>query len=244
MNSPIHIENPDIDHFETLYLPLREKEGRVYSDRELAQLPEISTEHIHYAEWQLRKKSCERLVKYLAAKQQSLKILEVGCGNGWLANQLSQLPQARVTGCDINLAELQQAMRVFDKQPNLQFVLCDIRSDVLKNAQFDIIVFAASIQYFPSVPEIVGSALQLLKQNGEIHILDSPFYSPGEAERAKQRTLDYYKKMGFPEMSRHYFHHSIADLDLFNYRILFKPALFARFFPGPKNMFTWTCIKK
>jgi protein-L-isoaspartate O-methyltransferase len=48
--------------------------------------------HRHYHEWQIRKASSNRLVKYLAKKQKILEILEVGCGNGWLSAKLSVIP--------------------------------------------------------------------------------------------------------------------------------------------------------
>src|SRR6187549_447683 len=72
-----------------LYIALREKEGRLVSDEELLQLPEVSLFHIHLKEWRIRKKSCEHLINYVAKKNRPLKSLEIGCGNGWLSNQLA-----------------------------------------------------------------------------------------------------------------------------------------------------------
>ena len=71
-----------INQFEKLYLQLREKEKRIYTDEEVIALPEIAEGHPHYAEWQMRKQSAKRLVTYLQREQRPLKILEVGCGNG------------------------------------------------------------------------------------------------------------------------------------------------------------------
>ena len=50
--------------FEEIYHPLRTKENRVYTDREIAQLPDISNTHPHYKEWQIRKQSSDRLTAY------------------------------------------------------------------------------------------------------------------------------------------------------------------------------------
>src|SRR6478609_3338202 len=74
-----------------LYIALREKEGRLVSDEELLKLPEVNAFHIHLKEWRIRKKSCDQLLNYVAKKNRPLKILEIGCGNGWLSNRLASV---------------------------------------------------------------------------------------------------------------------------------------------------------
>jgi ubiquinone/menaquinone biosynthesis C-methylase UbiE len=229
--------------FEKNYLELRWQEKRIYGDEEVRHLPVISSKHPHYQEWQLRQQSCRRLISYLQKKQRPFKILEVGCGNGWLSYQLSKIPGAEVTGADVNFTELQQAGRVFNAEPNLQFIYGDIQSEVFEDFKFNVIVFAASIQYFSSLSEIISSAFKLLKPHGEIHILDSHFYERGESITAKKRTEEYYNQLGFPEMTNHYFHHCISELRAFNHKILYKPFLFSGFFNRNSNPFIWVCIK-
>jgi ubiquinone/menaquinone biosynthesis C-methylase UbiE len=235
--------------FEKRYIQLRQKEGRIYTDEEVAQLPEIAKSHPHYKEWQVRKKSCERLVSYLQKKQsavsngQNLKILEVGCGNGWLSHRLSSIQGSKVLGSDINFSELQQAGRVFYNIPNLHFIYYNTESDQFDDKQFDVIVFAASIQYFASLAETMMKTFRLLKPGGEIHIIDSPFYAAAELGAAKQRSFLYYQSIGFPEMANSYFHHSLEGLTAFNHSILYDPhSLSNRFLPN-KNIFYWIRIQ-
>jgi ubiquinone/menaquinone biosynthesis C-methylase UbiE len=229
--------------FEQLYLLLREKEGRVYSDEEVLQLPNIAKNHPHYDEWQIRKESCNKLKQYLEKRISQPKILEVGCGNGWLANRLAEIPGSKVTGADINFTELQQAVRVFNHIPNLQFIHGGINAEGLEDSKYDIIVFAASIQYFPSLKEIINPAMRKLKANGEIHIIDTNFYPPGEISAAKERSARYYSDLGFPEMTNHYFHHSTEELNLFQVEFLYLPSLLKRFLNN-KNPFPWLRIRK
>lgn len=230
--------------FEKLYIQLREKEGRVYTDEEVTLLPDIAETHPHFNEWQMRKQSCQKLISYLQKKQKALRILEVGCGNGWLSHQLSTIPDCKIIGVDVNFIELQQAAKIFTDKPNLNFIYNDIESGVFKEGQFDIIVFAASIQYFPSFIEIMRKSLKLLNASGEIHIIDSHFYPLSELSAAKQRSLLYFETAGFPEMINWYFHHSIDDLEPFNYSTLYDPnGLFTRFLRN-KNPFPWICIKQ
>ncbi|HEY4935105.1 MAG TPA: class I SAM-dependent methyltransferase, partial [Puia sp.] len=193
--------------FENIYMASRKKENRVYSDEQVEHLPFIGPTHIHYDEWQARKKSSARLKNYLENKNKPLSILEVGCGNGWLSARLAALKDSEVTGTDIDKTELSQAKRVFCKLINIHFETGDIKN-IQFDKKFDIIVFAASIQYFPSFDRVVSHALSLLNQEGEIHILDSHIYHLNEIEPAKKRSQTYYHSIGFGGMAEFYFHHS------------------------------------
>src|ERR1700761_7682729 len=209
--------------FEKKYIFTRSLEGRLYTDEELHKLPEISEEHAHCREWQMRKSSLHRMVRYLCHRKTGLEILEIGCGNGWLSHQLAEIRGAQVTGLDINFTELQQAARVFNDDPNLHFVHGDIRSGILEDHVFDHIIFAASIEYFPSLKKILHLCLAYLKPAGEIHLIDSRLCRPEEVDREKKRTLAYYTSLGYPEMADYYFHHSIADLRSFHSDVLYNP---------------------
>jgi ubiquinone/menaquinone biosynthesis C-methylase UbiE len=248
-NLKSHIENEVLvedtasARFEHNYIRLRQKEKRIYSDEEVANLPVVSIGHPHYAEWKSRQQSIKRLFNYLEKKERPLNILEIGCGNGWLSHQLSKLKRSQVTGSDINHTELEQASRVFVNKPNLKFIYYDILSGAGNDRRFDIIVFAASIQYFHSLSDTIRHGFQILNPGGEIHILDSPFYKPGEITFAERRTEEYYRKLGFPEMTDHYFHHSSEVLDIFYPRILYKPFPFPSFLKLYNNPFPWICIK-
>ncbi|GGB18849.1 class I SAM-dependent methyltransferase [Puia dinghuensis] len=230
--------------FEEKYIFIRSLENRIYTDEELIRLPDISPEHCHYKEWQIRKCSARRLIQYLTSKQRHLEILEIGCGNGWLSHQLAGIPDTKVTGLDINFTELHQAARVFNGDPNLRFVQGDIRSGILQDQLFDCILFAASIQYFPSLKKIVYFCLSQLKPDGEIHIMDTFFYRRREIEGAKRRTAAYYSSLGDLEMADFYFHHCIDDWLSFHYRILFRPYTLMNRIRGGKDPFPWIMIKK
>lgn len=228
--------------FEELYIASRKKENRLYTDEQVAQLPLIENTHPHFNEWQLRKRSAARLMNYLGNKDKPLSVLEAGCGNGWLSAGLVGIKAASVTGTDINKTELEQARKVFAHKKKLHFIEGDIRN-IKFNHKFDIIVFAASIQYFSNFEEIIEGALWLLNEAGEIHILDSYFYKETAIEHATQRSQLYYQSIGHPEMAACYFHHSIDSLRSFNYELLYNPAAFKNKLLGKKDPFPWICIK-
>lgn len=230
--------------FEQQYISLREKEKRICSDEEVTRLPFVAKDHPHYKEWEMRRQSCQRLLQYIERKKVPLKILEVGCGNGWLSHRISVISGTFVTGIDINAFELKQAARVFAGAPGLQFVFGSLDTEELRNKHFDMIVFAASIQYFHSFTIAMQQAMRLLKPHGEIHILDSHFYSKKELQQAEQRTKKYFDSIGCPAMSRQYFHHSVDALSRFDYRVLYKPPGLSKWMGVKKNPFTWLVIQK
>lgn len=225
--------------FSDLYINVRKKESRFYSQEEIKTLPNLEKNHPHYAEWQLRKKSSNRFINYLKKTNRPLKILEIGCGNGWFSHLMSMIEKTEVTGLDVTIAELEQAAKVFDKE-NLSFIYADLfEKNQLNDKQFDVIVFNSSLQYFENLKELFKVVGRLLSENGEIHIIDSPFYKASEIEKAKERTQNHYKNLGFPEMAKNYFHHRFDELR--KYKIMYNPFSFLRYFKKD-SPFYWVLI--
>jgi release factor glutamine methyltransferase len=231
------------DPFVDFYMELREKENRVYSDEEVRHLPEIRASHPNASEWVVRERSMIELLVFLRLLRKPFDILEIGCGNGWLSRQLANIPRCRVTGIDVNQVELTQAKRVFKNIPNLNFLYGDLRKDILKDELFDVIVFAASIQYFEDLEEILLAASKHLRAGGAIHIIDTCFYKENELKGARNRSREYFKKIGFPEMAAYYFHHSFNTLKKFHYRVFFDPKQSIGQTEKRDRMFPWICIQ-
>ena len=96
------------------YLTVREKENRILEDEIVKNLPTISKQSAYYVEWNKRKDTQQRFEKYLQNKNIG-SILEIGCGNGWFTNFLSNYCKEAI-GQDINCTELEQAARIFKKE--------------------------------------------------------------------------------------------------------------------------------
>ena len=237
-------ENSVNNGFVDQYMALRHAEKRIYSDEALKQLPFVDENNLYAEEWKMRRQSSGRLIDYLKRKNRPLEILEVGCGNGWLSSQLAKkIDNVHVTGIDINLPELEQGASVFKDQHNLRFVMGDIRSSIFEQNKFDVVVFAASIQYFKDFSQIINTALNHVKAGGEIHILDSQFYSEDEVSEARKRSVLYFRKMGFENMSDLYFHHSLDALSNFKYDILYDSRSILNRVLKNRNPFRWIRIK-
>lgn len=219
--------------FENLYLKVREKEGRIYPDPVVKNSPDFDRDHPLYPEWRIRGKSLNKLEAYLTQRAKQRTILDLGCGNGWLANRLAQIPQCRVFAVDLNRLELEQGARVFLDNAFLHFVYGDIFENAFQPESFDLILLASSIQYFSDIPRLINRLLDLLRAHGEIHIIDSPFYTQKSAVAARQRSLDYYQELGFPEMADRYYHHLWTEFAGFHHRINYDPdSHFHRFQRG------------
>lgn len=223
--------------FEKLYITSRKTENRIYSDEEVLCLPSINRSHAHYKEWQVRKRSADRLIRYLKNKNRPLSILETGCGNGWLSAKLSEQRDSKITGVDINKTELRQAQRVFGNKSNLVF-----KEGTVTGEKFDVIIFAASIQYFPAFSKAIDDALSKLEQGGEIHIIDSHFYANNEINAARERSRNYYRSIGREELAGFYFHHSWDGLKGLNHQVLFEPSSFINRLFNRQDPFPWIRI--
>jgi 2-polyprenyl-3-methyl-5-hydroxy-6-metoxy-1,4-benzoquinol methylase len=227
--------------FEQLYIDVRKREKRIYTDEEILQLPDISKNHLHYKEWKFRKQSSGRLINYLKQWKTALHILEIGCGNGWLASKMAMIGNAVVTGLDINQPEIRQARRVFADRTNLEFIYGSIND--VSHKKFDIIVFAASFQYFSNQDHIIEKCFQLLKNKGEVHITDTHFYKNLQLHEARERTKDYYCKLGYEKMKAFYFHHSLEEFSSYNCTILYNPLSIQNRIWLNKNPFYWVRLK-
>lgn len=236
--------------FEDAYIKLRKKENRIHADDIVKKLPDVDKSHPNKKEWEMRKSTLKKLVEYLKALNSAERILELGCGNGWLSNNLAVRLKAEICAVDVNEIELLQGARVFGTQQNLCFVYTDIFSESLKAQKFNAIVLGSCIQYFQDLKNLHYKLFDLMDSSDRIYIVDSPFYSSRtESNAAKRRSLNYFKSLGFPEMAEKYFHHTLDELKYFNYKILYNPTSLTSLFKRkilkmPLSVFPIICIAK
>jgi len=192
---------------EVLYENARTAENRILSDDQLLGLPN-GTDLWNAHEWLIRSHSADRLSHALAKRGNGLRILDVGCGSGWLAALLQHNGHS-VLGIDAFTSELEQAARVFVDGP--VFARADLFTSPLPERGFDVVLFAASIQYFPDPAATIKRAKQLLANDGEVHVMDSILYrSKAEMLAAVERSRSYYRNIGVPEMTDRYHAHELS----------------------------------
>jgi SAM-dependent methyltransferase len=214
----------------------------------VATLPRVPPGDPHRDEWRLREDSAGRLIRYLARLRRPLAVLEIGCGNGWLANRVARLDRSRVVGLDANEPELDQARRVFRGRPNLAFVSGDATAASPPAERPDIILLASVVQYVADLPGLLRRLSAWHDPGGEIHIIDSPFYGSDEVAAARERTRAHYSNLGVPEMAEVYHAHEWRSLEGFAFEVLYGPdsvrARFERRVLGrPRSPFPWIRIR-
>ncbi|WP_052752794.1 class I SAM-dependent methyltransferase [Kordia zhangzhouensis] len=231
----VYYLTPEDANFSKHYLAVRKKEDRILTDNEVRKLP-----FLHRDEWPYRIQSTERFIKYVSEKSQAQCILTLGCGNGWFSNKIATISSKNeIIGLDINRKELEQAARVFHKE-NLRFVYADIfKITSFFQEQFDIITLNGVVQYFSDFQELFSLLQSFLKKNGEIHIMDSPFYKTSEILDAKRRTLEYYTELNVPEMSNHYHHHDQKLVEKFDTLYSYKKNIIHKILRKKDSPFSW-----
>jgi ubiquinone/menaquinone biosynthesis C-methylase UbiE len=230
---------------EQTYIDTRLKEGRIYSNDILAKLPQVCKDHPLHKEWKIRGASTKLLIKYFSPYKE-LEILDLGCGNGWFANQLSTKTENFVTAMDINKLELEQGAGVFSGNRRLQFAYGDIFENILPPRSLDAVIISSAIQYFENPVLLINRLLGLLNITGEIHIIDSNFYKLSELAEAKHRTELYLRKIGSPEMIQFYHHHTWEELKTIKHTVITKSIfskLFSKIFNISYSPFPWIRIK-
>jgi ubiquinone/menaquinone biosynthesis C-methylase UbiE len=234
----VHYATSPKEAFELSYMNLRQQENRVPHDALVQQLPKVPEHHPHVKEWRMRRKTLQRFMHYLS-NNHFQTILDIGCGNGWFTAKLAPFAH-EVVGMDVGKQELATAARCFPDE-RITFLCCTDWS-LLPASYFDCIVFNASIQYFPFSTQFWNDLFRLLKPGGEIHLLDSPFYSAGEVNAAKKRSEVYFRKQQSEHAADYYFHHTWEELPPKS-ETHYLPSKWKQFLRIPQSPFPWIIIR-
>lgn len=124
-------------------------------------------------------------------KKKYPKILELGCGLGYISNELSKFGD--VIGVDISKTAIEKASKLY---PKIKFEVCDLvtgidsRAKASNQEKFDLIVLSGTLWYIVEyVDKIFQDIDAHLTLNGEF-ILDLPFPPLDE---------NFYGKSTFPD---------------------------------------------
>ena len=127
-----------------------------------------------------------------------LRILDLGAGNGWLANRLSQRGHW-VAAVDISLDPLDGlAARAFYES---DFLAIQAEFDHLPLApgQVDLVIYNGSFHYSSDYQSSLQAAFRAMKPDGQLVIMDSPLYddhASGEAMVTNRRSR-FKSRYGF-----------------------------------------------
>jgi len=134
----------------------------------------------------------------LIGNGRSLDILDVGAGNGWLANQLARRGHTVAAldladdardglGARVHYAtDFQVYQAEFDRMP-------------FGAAQFDAVIFNAALHYANTLSVTLREARRVMRSDGSIIVMDSPFYfkSSSGAMMVAEREASFALMYGF-----------------------------------------------
>jgi len=147
------------------------------------------------AHWKIRATSFRALESNLTSSSYQ-KVLDMGAGNGWLSNRLSELGH-HVMAVDL-LVNPQDGLAAWRNYENR---FTPIQSEFthlpVADKSISIVIFNASFHYSENYEATLFEALRVLFQDGKIIIMDSPVYQDaksGEQMVAERRSafLSHY----------------------------------------------------
>jgi SAM-dependent methyltransferase len=190
---------PFLEHYEKV----REGEGLAFpldTVRALPDLPPDTCTRSLTALWRRRRDAYDRLLAILRIRTSlegdTLNILELGAGTGWLSSCLHALGY-QVVATDIcrshrhglgMASQLANSPGAGGRESSFLCIQASMERLPFVDQQFDVVVAAASLHYARSVTRAVREAARVLAPGGAIMLVDTPLYetaSGGEAVVAR-----------------------------------------------------------
>jgi SAM-dependent methyltransferase len=189
------------------YEYVRQAEGRGSStaDYYLA-LPFRDLSGSNTAQWAIRARTFSyfqrEILSAAEASIPSLKILDLGAGNGWFSYRMA-LRGHRPVAVDLltNDFDALGAARVY--QHHLRHPFPRVRAELERlpfpSEEFDLAVFNASFHYSEDFRSTLGEALRCVVPGGAVAICDSPWYSMESSghEMVRERHKHFLSQFGF-----------------------------------------------
>ncbi len=144
----------------------------------------------------IRKKEWRWLLKMIPPRP--LRILDIGCGNGMLLEEIaSKVDLVSGTGVDVSEELLQKAKQKENKDNRFRFEKIEGTSLPFKVAQFDLVISFLSFRYLDWEP-MLQEILRVLDADGKFIMIDMA--------KARPRPLQY------PQMFFHLFSNLVSRL--------------------------------
>jgi ubiquinone/menaquinone biosynthesis C-methylase UbiE len=186
------------------YETIRHAEGRgSTSEKYYRALPFKDLSGHHKADWRIRARSFNVLVNKVLTPLQnplerSLKILDLGAGNGWLSNRLAAQGD-RVFAVDLLINDLDGLGAWKYYEHTFTPVQAEFNHLPIADRFADAVIFNASFHYAENYSESLQEALRVLSVQGRVVIMDSPVYRRGESgkQMVQEREEQFKAKYGF-----------------------------------------------
>ena len=151
------------------------------STREGVEDAEALQAYYHVSRWPIFTYERHIVLKALSKIKPNGQMVDVGCGPGYLAAQISQkFPDVKIAGLDINELTLKNAKRTWspDVYPGLEFLTGDAQQLPFPDNSLDFIVSSLSLHHWPDAQTVFQEIFRTLKPGGKVLIFDLRRDSP------------------------------------------------------------------
>jgi HemK-related putative methylase len=154
-------------------------------------------------DWRIRARSFRALLERVVQPMETriarpMRILDVGAGNGWLANRLAGRGHL-LAAVDLRV-DARDGLGVYCHY-DAEFTPVQAEYDRLPFAsgQCDLVIFNASIHYSTDYVVTLREALRVLNENGRLAIIDTPVYRDAHSGEAmvREREAGFEQRYGF-----------------------------------------------
>jgi len=112
----------------------------------------------------------EKLLEVLNLQENS-RVLELGCGNGFITEYISDVTGAHITGVDYSKTAIKNAVeRTKNKKEKLSFLCQDIKKMDFSKGVFDVVIVIDTLHFVENIDEMVKKMKNSLKPNGQMGI--------------------------------------------------------------------------
>ena len=153
--------------------------------------------------------SCENIFEFLKDKKYT-KLLDIGCGTGYLIDMLAKVHEAEYTGVDLSPEMIKQANN--KKIKNAKFI--EGRSDEIhfNDNTFDIITCSQSFHHYPDTDKAMQEAKRVLKPGG-LYILSDTGVGPFKMFGVKVDDFIYRHFSNTGDCNVSYMEKTIKDME-------------------------------
>ena len=182
---------------------IRQAEGRASSDSAYYRaLPFRDLTGRWQKDWSIRSRSFESLIQHtvgsLEKNSPTMKILDLGAGNGWLSYQLSRRGH-QVAAVDILTNDFDGLGTYIHYDSSRIPVQAEFDHLPFIDSEIDLIIFNASFHYSMDYTVTLKEALRILTDTGTLVILDSPVYRDPSSghQMVREREAQFELRYGF-----------------------------------------------
>jgi len=167
------------------YRHVRQQDGhRSASPDYYRALPSVADDDPRASEWHIRRETYANLLRHVfAAAPQSMRVLDLGAGSGWLSHRLAELGH-RPVAVDVVDDEVDGLGAAKHYAATFEAVQADFMALPFAPGQFDLVIFNAALHYAPEPAIALAHARSMLAAGGGLAVMDSPMFDADEAGRS------------------------------------------------------------